>query len=359
MERLQQLTQLMNQGGTLGWAVAITGGVGFLCALFVLFGALLKAPSKVVRFFAMACLVLSLGTSCVGIACTFLGRQAADKAATGKRPAAAERLQHRGYREAQAGVTLAVPFAAPPILFALLGLIVASRRRWTEYHEEPPRGLGLAVLLILLDGGGVGAGVWLYRQPVPGRDYEEDSWKVRDLTDALDAGEWQQCLTTTLTVPAGSEAQGLGAHYDNQRRCIEHFSAPDSKVGDLEVLAQAKWLDEPKLKEQLAAKLASLKAPKAAEPAGAAPAAPGPSADIAEVQAKAKECFEKEAKKKPKLTVATALAVEVSAQGKVVAVRDTGPGKPDKVRKCAVTSAKALKLKAGEERKFEVPLSFP
>ena len=77
------------------------------------------------------------------------------------------------------------------------------------------------------------------------------------------------------------------------------------------------------------------------------------------VLAKAKACYQKAAKKKSRVTLVTALAVEVSAQGKVVAVKDTGSGKPDAVRKCAVSSTKALKLKAGEPRKFEVPLSFP
>src|SRR4051812_25866168 len=115
----------MNQGGTLGWAVAVIGAFGVLLALFVLFGSLLKAPSKVVRFLAMSCLFLSLATSATGIACTLLGRMAADKAGTGKRPSVVERLQQKGFTEARSGVTLAVPLAAPPILLALLGLIVA------------------------------------------------------------------------------------------------------------------------------------------------------------------------------------------------------------------------------------------
>jgi hypothetical protein len=152
----------------------------------------------------------------------------------------------------------------------------------------------------------------------------------------------------------------MGAHYDNQKRCLEHFAGPDAKREDVEALSAAKWLDEPKLKEQLAQKLETLEAPRPAPaPAAAPPPPPAPSADIASVQAKAKACFDKAVKKKPKLTVATALKVEVSAQGRVVAVKDTGAGKPDAVRKCAVTSAKALRLKAGEPRKFEVPLSFP
>lgn len=355
MEWLNPLSQLIAQGGSLGWAVAGAGGLGLLLCLLVLFGSALKVSSRVVRFCAMACLMLSLATSALGIAGTVLGRQAAEQAMAGKRPALAERLQHQGFLEERSGVTLGIPCAAPPILFALLGLFVASRRRWTEYHEAPPSGLGLAVLLLLADAALVGASVWLYRQPVPGRELDEDGWRVRDLTDALDANEWEQCLKVTWELLPGSAAQGLGAHFDNQRRCIEHYGDVES----LKVLAAAKWLDEPKLKAQLAEKLEPLEHPKPVAVAAPPPPPPGPSADIAEVQAKARACFDKAAKKKPKLTVATALAVEVSAQGKVVAVRDTGSGKPDAVRKCAVASAKTLKLKAGGARKFDVPLSFP
>jgi hypothetical protein len=352
---LKQLTVLMNQGGALAWAVAGVGGFGILFALFVLFGSLLRAPSKVVRFFSVSCLLLAVVTAGLGLACTLLGRQKVEQAVTGKRPALAERLQRVGYLEARSGVTLAVPLAAPPILLGLLGLAVASRRRWSEYHETPPSGLGFPVLLLLLGVAGVAGAVSLYRQPVPGRDLDDDSWKVRDLTDALDANEWDKCLTTEWSVPAGSAAAGLGSHFDNQKRCIEHYE----KLDDLEKLAAAKWLDEPKLEAALAEKIALYKAPKPAEPAAAAVAPAAASEDIAEVQAKAKACFDKEKKKKPKLTVATSLSVEVSKAGKVVAVRDTGAGKPDAARKCAATQAKSLKLKAGEARKFDVPLAFP
>src|SRR5438105_182490 len=106
----------MNDGGTLGWAVAVAGGFAILCALFVLFGSLLKAPSKVVRFLAMMCLFLSLVTSALGVAITLMGRQAASSASNGLRPSAAERAQRDGFIKARSGVTLAVPLGAPPIL---------------------------------------------------------------------------------------------------------------------------------------------------------------------------------------------------------------------------------------------------
>jgi hypothetical protein len=360
---VNQLIVLMNQGGTLGWAVAVVGAFGVLLALFVLFGSVLTAPSKVVRFLSMSCLFLSLGTSITGIACTLLGRSASERMAMGKRPAMAERIQQKGFVEARSGVTLAVPLAAPPILLALLGLVVASRRRWTEFHEEPPAGLTLAVVLFLLDGAAVAGSVFLYRQPAPGRELDDDGWRVRELTDALDANEWLRCLDTKWELPAGSPAQGMGAHLDNQRRCVEHF-ATEGKVEDLKALAELKWIDDPKVKTQLSEKISERDQAKPAQAAAASPspspaAPPPPSADIAQVQAKARACFEKAAKKKKNLTVATALAIDVAADGKVLAVKDTGTGKPDAVRKCAVASAKALKLKAGDARKLDVPLSFP
>src|ERR1043165_1532786 len=107
----------MNDGGTLGWAVAVAGGFAILCALFVLFGSLLRAPSKVVRFLAMMCLFLSLATSAIGVAITLMGRQPPLAAANGKRASASERIQREGFIQARSGVTLAVPLAAPPILF--------------------------------------------------------------------------------------------------------------------------------------------------------------------------------------------------------------------------------------------------
>ncbi|MBK7857656.1 MAG: hypothetical protein IPJ65_03300 [Archangiaceae bacterium] len=366
---MQTLILLMNQGGTLGWAVAVIGAFGVLLALFVLFGAALRSPSKVVRVLAMACLVLSLATSLTGLICTWVGRSGAEKAAIGKRAAAAERARLKGFLAARAGVTLAVPLAAPPLLLALVGLFVAARRRLEEEHDEPPPGLGLAVVLLLLDAGAVAASVMVQRQPPPGEALDDDGWHVREVSDALDANEWGRCLDAKWALAEQSPAHTMGAHADNQRKCVEHFVA-EGKVEDLEALAAVKWLEDPKLRAALDEKLAAATSARAAAPTPAPepalvernpsvrPAA-SPAADIALVQAKARACFDKAAKKKKRLSVATALAIEVSAAGKVVAVRDTGSGRPDAVRKCAVASAKTLKLKAGDARKLDVVLSFP
>jgi hypothetical protein len=346
------MAELLNKGGSFAYLAAGAGALACLVALG-LFIALFFAKSKVLRALAFACIALAIATAAVGIIGTLLGRSQVDTAVAHVKASDAERIKRTGYSEVQAILTVALPAAAGATFIALLGFIVASRRRWGEYHEAPPSGAGPAFLLFLFALVGLGVGVEMLRAPLPGRDLDAASWEVIGVSEELDAGKWETCFVNSLKLEPGSAATKLGAHADNQRRCFEHTASGPDPAANLSKLLEQKWIDDAALRDRIAAKIAELKAPP--KPVEPPPSEKPPAVDpaIAAVQAAWKPCLDQAAKKKMKID--TVIVVTVASTGKVLEAKEKAPQKKDKVRACALTAAKTVHVASTALHDVEVP----
>ncbi len=349
---MSTLLDLIAQGGVSAKAVAGVGGLATLLSIAAIIAAVARARSTVVGALSKVCLALAVAALGIGIGATVSARHKAEEQFAELRPTAKEELRRQAHLEARANLTLALPLAAAPIVFALVGLAVASRRRWGEFHETPPSGPGLSILLVLAALGAWGAGAYLWIQPPPGKVLDPAAKQVMDLVDALNAGEWNRCQTTVFTPELQAAVRDLAGNKDNQRRCVDHFLQL-AKREDIEKLMAASWIDDTVERDRLKAKLADLSAPpKAAE----AQPDEGP---LAQIRSRARACFEKAAKRQPKLKVDFTLVMTVSKAGKVVAARDAAGGKADPARQCVIQAAKALAFPRGEARRVEARLVFP
>src|SRR5581483_7981255 len=243
------VSALLKDGGATAWAAAGLGVLACLCGLALLAGTLFGARSSILRGMAFITVALALAATVCGVAGTLTGRGATEDAVRKQRPATAERLRRAGWVESRANVSVALPLTAPAALLALAGFVVASRRRQLEEITDAgqPSGAGLFILLLLFFGAAWVFAGRLWKQPMPGRDLDDASWKVLDLADALDANEWDKCFTTPWSLGAATPAHALSAHANNQKRCAEHFTTSD----DLRRLLSAAWLDDPILRDAL------------------------------------------------------------------------------------------------------------
>src|SRR5581483_4935046 len=179
------VSALLKDGGATAWAAAGLGVLACLCGLALLAGTLFGARSSILRGMAFITVALALAATVCGVAGTLTGRGTTEDSVRKQRPATAERLRRAGWSESRANVQVALPLTAPAALLALAGFVVASRRRQLEDTEAgPPAGAGLFVLLLLFFGAGWVFAGRLWKQPLPGRELDDASWKVLDLADA-------------------------------------------------------------------------------------------------------------------------------------------------------------------------------
>jgi hypothetical protein len=343
----------VNKGGPIVQAIAACAAAGGLFLLILLLALVAGARSSLVRRVSMVCLLSSAGIALSGAYGAWTGKQAADAAASTLRPGKAERTRREAYLGLRANAARALELAGAPWLFGLIGMRAASRRRWAEDHDSPPPGLGLPVLLVLAALVGSGANAYCLLAPVAGRSLDETAWRVIDLRDALDFGDWEACFTPDLKIPPGSPALAMGELKDNQHRCAHHFlSADPVRVEHLQRLLDTPWFEDPEVRKGLKEKIDAAAPPKPSPP----PADPA----LKEAQEAARGCLEKSGKKAPKLAPEAHLRVEVSAAGKALSVQEVSSGRlPPATQKCFVSELKKLGFAAGPERWVEVPLTKP
>jgi len=336
--------ELISQGGPFAVLAAGLGALSCLLSVALIAGAVFGARTEIVRALAVMCVIFSVTTSTAGIGGALIGRQRSDQAAAASRPSAAERIRRAGYLESRANLKVALPFAAPAAAVAIAGMVIATRRRQREDDDRSPSGVGLSVALMLL-----AVGVWIFGarlllQRLPGRELDDAGWKVLELSDALNAGEWDKCFTTPWSLGAATPAHALPAHAENQKRCAEHFT----EVVDLTRLQGAQWIDDASVKELIAKRLAPPPPPPSPTPAPpdkneppstdpGTPATPDPA--LAMLESKLRHCIKKHAKLE--------LEVNISKDGKV--------DLPKKSAKCLKLAVAKLKL-PGPARKLEVEI---
>jgi hypothetical protein len=351
---MESVTGLLTQGGFSAYAAAALGGIGAVFALALFAGVVFGAGSQSLRGMAVVAVLCAFAATGAGIGGAYLARKKTDQGIGGKvRPAAAERLRRAGWLESRATLSVALPLVAPAALLALVGFVVAGRRRASEFNEEPPAGPGLFIALLVCTTAAWAWGGKMWRDPLPGRDLDDSSWKVLDLADAIDAGDWEKCFTTPWSLGAATPAHALPAHADNQKRCAEHFTS----AGDLSRLLSAAWFDDATLRETVKKKAeeAAAAAPPAAPPSTAPPtnAAADKEKDKAEsaeparadpalamLESKLRHCI----KKRSKLE----LQVNISKDGRV----DLPKNSP----KCMKVAAAKIKLPKGNARTLEVQI---
>jgi hypothetical protein len=353
---IESVTGLLNQGGFSAYAAAALGGIGAVFALALFAGIVFGAGSQSLRGMAVVAVLCAFAATGAGIGGAYLARKKSEQTMAKVRPAAAERLRRAGWLESRATLSVALPLVAPAALLALIGFVVAARRRASEFNEEPPAGPGLFIALLVCTTGAWAWGGKMWQDPLPGRDLDDSSWKVLDLADAIDAGDWDKCFTTPWSLGAATPAHALPAHAENQKRCAEHFTS----AGDLNRLSSAVWLDDATLREGIKkrAEEAALAAPPAAAPPSTAPPAAAEKdkdkekekpesseparADpaLAMLESKLRHCI----KKRSKLE----LQVNISKDGRV----DLPKNSP----KCLKVAAAKIKLPKGNARTLEVQI---
>jgi hypothetical protein len=354
---MDRILDLYLKGGTAAQVMGAAGGLAALLAVILLLGIVARARSGFLRSMAIGCLLFSCVAVGAGVGQSWRARQAADAAVASERLGKSERIRRAAYLDAQAIAALGLETAAGPLLFALIALRVAGRRRWAEDHETPPPGAGVPVLLFLAGLAGCGIAGYFWKGPVPGRDLDETGWKLVDMRDALDAKEWSMCLTTDLALDGGVPGRAMGEWRDNQARCAKHFILPgDTEAGraDLQKLLAARWFED-KEQRRLVQQRIDETAPKAPEPAKPSAPAPEPKPDpaLAEVQGLAKGCFQKAGHhvKSP----ATGVELVVSKAGKVTDAKPKGGGHENAAAvKCLLKGAKSVTFAAGDERHLDV-----
>ncbi len=260
---LNELIAQLTAAGILTQAAVGLTVFAAVLSLVILIAMLGRAPSGAVRKLSTLTLFVCAMGLAVALVDVYDARDQALHKANSLRPALAEKLKRQSYAQSLLGLTAALPLALLPLVVGVFGLRVASRRRWSEYHEAPPPSPAGALLFLAASVAAWGYGANLWSEPLPGRALDEESWRSLEFVDALDANEWGKCLTRgDAVVPPHSAPIALGADKDSQRRCVDHFlQLPNSDLTAqpaLQKLAAARWPDDPGQKTRIKERLAEL-----------------------------------------------------------------------------------------------------